>query len=186
MGTNIYVGKDTALTVLMRKACAYKRDVPTCVRIRLWPLRHDDSSLVLIGAAGRWRSDWRRRDVGVLIGQSACRLLALTREAVDSTRAEASGSLQSATTDPYKVLHGKSRRRRRALAFSARVVSDLLIFSRKVWSVFGQMAPTFERGTHLSHSLHTFILPIDVYNLYRGPSRPYHLCGFFGVAVALS
>ncbi len=37
-------------------------------------VRRDDSSRVLIGAAGRSRSDWRRRSVGTLIGQSACRL----------------------------------------------------------------------------------------------------------------
>ncbi len=44
--------------------------------IRLWPLRRGDSSRVLIGSAGIWRSDWRRWNVGVLIGQGACRLLA--------------------------------------------------------------------------------------------------------------
>ncbi len=69
-----------------------------CARIRLWPLRRDDSSRVLIGAAGTWPSDWRRRDVGVLIGQSAYGLLALAREAIDSTRAGASDSLHSAAT----------------------------------------------------------------------------------------
>ncbi len=66
-----------------------KRDAPKCVRIHLWPLRRDDSSRVLIGAAGVWRSDWRRRNVGPLIGQSACRLLAFVREAIDSTCAGA-------------------------------------------------------------------------------------------------
>ncbi len=30
-------------------------------RIRLWPLRRDDSSRVLIGAGGTWRSEWPRR-----------------------------------------------------------------------------------------------------------------------------
>ncbi len=73
MGTIAYIGKDTALGVMLREACVCKRDAPTCVRIRLWPLRRDDSLRVLIGAAGMWRSDWRRRDVGALIGQSACR-----------------------------------------------------------------------------------------------------------------
>ncbi len=34
------------------------RDVPTCPRIRFWQLRSDDSSCVLIGAAGMWRADW--------------------------------------------------------------------------------------------------------------------------------
>ncbi len=67
-------------------------------RIRFCPLRRDDSSRVLIGAAGTWRSDWRRHDVGVLIGQSACRLLPLAREAIVSTRGGASGSLHSAVT----------------------------------------------------------------------------------------
>ncbi len=55
-----------------------KRDALECVRIRLWPLRREDRSRVLIGAAGTWRSDWRRWDVGVL-------LLALAREGIDST-----------------------------------------------------------------------------------------------------
>ncbi len=63
-----------------------------------WPLRRDDSSSALICAARTWRSDWRRRDVGVLIGQNARRLLALAREAIDGTHAGASGSLHSAAT----------------------------------------------------------------------------------------
>ncbi len=29
--------------------------------IRIWPLRRDDSSRVLIGAGGMWRSDWLER-----------------------------------------------------------------------------------------------------------------------------
>ncbi len=74
-------------------------DAPKCVRVRLWPLRRDNSSHVLIGAAGSWRSDWRRRDVGTLIGQRACRLLAIERVVIDSSHAEASGSLQSAATE---------------------------------------------------------------------------------------
>ncbi len=78
-----------------------KRDALKCVRIHLWPLRCDDSSGALIGVAGMCRSDWRWRNVGALIGQNTCRLLALVREAIDSTRAGASGSLQSATTDLY-------------------------------------------------------------------------------------
>ncbi len=75
-----------------------KRDAPTCVRIRLWPFRRDDSSRVLLGAAGLWRSDWRRRNVGALIGQIAFSLLAPARAAIDS--AWASGSVQEATTPP--------------------------------------------------------------------------------------
>ncbi len=78
-----------------------KRDAPMSVRICLWPLRRDDSSRVLIGAAWTCRSDWRMRDVGVVIGQGGCRLLALAQEAIDSTRAGASGSLHSATTNPH-------------------------------------------------------------------------------------
>ncbi len=74
-----------------------QRDVPN-FQITPWPLRRDDSSRVVIGVAGIWRSDWHRRHVGTLIGQSACRLLALPREAIDSTRAGASGNLQSAAT----------------------------------------------------------------------------------------
>ncbi len=76
-------------------ACVCKGDAPLCVRILLW---RDDSSCVLIGAAGTWRSDWRRRDIGVLIGQSVCRLLASAPEAIDSTRTRASGNLHSAAT----------------------------------------------------------------------------------------
>ncbi len=93
MGTKICVANGTALNVMMREACVCKRDAPMCGRIRLWPLRREDSSRVLIGAAVTWRSDWRRRDVGVLISQSACCLLALAREAIVSTRACASGIL---------------------------------------------------------------------------------------------
>ncbi len=36
--------------------------------------------------------------MGALIGQGACRLLALAREAIDSTRVGANGSLHSAAT----------------------------------------------------------------------------------------
>ncbi len=64
----------------MRRACV-------SVRIRLLPLRRDGSSRVLIGAAGMRLSDWRRRNVGALLGQSACRHLALARETIDSMRA---------------------------------------------------------------------------------------------------
>ncbi len=88
---------------MLREACVCKRDAPKCVRIRLWPVRRDDSSRALIGAAGLWRSDWRRRNVGALIGQSACRLLACTRAAIDSTRARASGSFQASTTCPPEL-----------------------------------------------------------------------------------
>ncbi len=59
------------------------------IRTRRWPLRRDDSSRVRIGADGTC----------VLIGQSACRLLTGAREAIDSTRAGARGSLHSATTN---------------------------------------------------------------------------------------
>ncbi len=62
---NLY-WKNRALGVILR-------DAPTCARIRLWPLRRDDSLRVLIGTTGMWRSDWHRRDVGALIGQSAWR-----------------------------------------------------------------------------------------------------------------
>ncbi len=72
------------------------------VRIRLWPLWRDDSSRVLIGAAGTWPSDWRRRDVGVPIGQSAYGLLALARVAIDSTRVDASDNLHLAATGYVK------------------------------------------------------------------------------------
>ncbi len=54
--------------MMLREACVRNSDAPKWVRVRLWPLRRDDSSHVLIGAAGSWRSDWRRRDVGALIG----------------------------------------------------------------------------------------------------------------------
>ncbi len=68
------------------------------VRIRLWPLKRDESSRVLIGAAGTWPSDWRRRDVGVLIGQIAYGLLALARVANYITRVDASDNLHSSAT----------------------------------------------------------------------------------------
>ncbi len=70
---------------MMREAYVSKLDALTCVRFRLWTLRRDDRSRDLIGAAGTWRYDWHTRDVGVLIGQSGCRPLALAREAIDST-----------------------------------------------------------------------------------------------------
>ncbi len=92
--------KNTAFDVMLREACVCKRDAPKCVRIRLWPLMRDDSSRVLIDAAGVWPSDWRRRNLSALIGQSARRRLAFAREAIDSTCARASGSLQAATTGP--------------------------------------------------------------------------------------
>ncbi len=38
-----------------------KRDVPAFVRVRVRPLKRDDSSRVLICAAGMWRSDWSVR-----------------------------------------------------------------------------------------------------------------------------
>ncbi len=75
MGAKTYIGKDTALGVMLGEACVCKHDAPMYDRFRLWPLRRDDSSCVLIGASGMRRSDWRRRNVGALIGQSACRLL---------------------------------------------------------------------------------------------------------------
>ncbi len=49
---------------MLREACVFKRAALKCVRIRLWPVRRDDSSRVLIGAAGMSRSDWRRRKRG--------------------------------------------------------------------------------------------------------------------------
>ncbi len=90
MGTKTYI--DTALSVQMRETCVCKRDEPKCDRIRLW---RDNSPRVLIGAAGMWRSDWRRRNVGARIGHSALWLLAFALEAIDSTGAGASGSLQT-------------------------------------------------------------------------------------------
>ncbi len=69
------------------------------VRIRLWPLWRDDSSRVLIGAAGRSRSDWRRRTVGALIGQSACRLLACACEQQSIARVQGlAAACKAATT----------------------------------------------------------------------------------------
>ncbi len=52
MGTQTCIAKDTAFNVMLREACVCKRDAPMSVRIRLWPVRRDDSSRVLIGAAG--------------------------------------------------------------------------------------------------------------------------------------
>ncbi len=96
MGTKTCIGNDTASSVMLREAYVFERDALRCVKIRFWPLRRADSSRALIGGAGTWRSDWHRRDEGILIGQRACALLALALEAIDSTRACASGSLHSA------------------------------------------------------------------------------------------
>ncbi len=85
-----------------------KRDAPQCPRIRLWPVRRDDHSGVLIVATGLWRFDLRRRNVGALFGQNACRLLACARAAIDSTRARASGSLLAATTGSRQYAEGKT------------------------------------------------------------------------------
>ncbi len=81
----------------MREACVCVSVTRRSDRIRLLPLRRDDRSRVLIGAAGIWRSDWRRQNFGAVIGHYACRLLALAREAIDNTRAGDSGRLQAAT-----------------------------------------------------------------------------------------
>ncbi len=49
----------TALCVVLREACVFKRYAPVCVlRICIWPPKRDDSSRVLIGAGGIERSDW--------------------------------------------------------------------------------------------------------------------------------
>ncbi len=64
MGAKNYIGKGTAFYVMLREACVCKRDALKCLRIRLWPVRRDDSSRILIGAAGFSRSDWRRRKCG--------------------------------------------------------------------------------------------------------------------------
>ncbi len=62
---------------MLREACVCKRDAPQCPRIRLWPVRRDDSSRVVIGADGLWRSDWRRRNVGAFgVRASERRLIA--------------------------------------------------------------------------------------------------------------
>ncbi len=60
-----------------------KRDAPTWVRIRLWPLKRDDNSRVLIGVAGMWHSDWPAR---VYSNDVSTR--------IDNSRAGACGSLQ--------------------------------------------------------------------------------------------
>ncbi len=107
-GRKLVLKKGTALSVLLREACVCKRDAPKRVRIRLWLPRRDDSSRVLIDAVGWWLYDWRRRNVGALIGQSVCRLLTLAREAIDSMCTLASGSLQSAATSTYLLRCGVS------------------------------------------------------------------------------
>ncbi len=101
--TKTSIENGTSLSVVLREACVCKRDAPMCFSIRSWPLRRDDSSRVLIGAGVAWRFDWRRRDVRVLNGQSACILLALAREAIDSTPASASGCLHSAATGSLQM-----------------------------------------------------------------------------------
>ncbi len=57
----MYQGKYSFLNGVMSwRSCSV---VPRgCViRIRLWPLRRDDHSGVLIGVGGTWRSDWPAR-----------------------------------------------------------------------------------------------------------------------------
>ncbi len=72
---------------------------PKSPRLRLWPVRRDDSSRVLVGAAGRSRSDWRRRTIGAVIGQSACRLLACACEQQSIARAQGlAAACKAATT----------------------------------------------------------------------------------------
>ncbi len=53
-GTKACIGNGTALSVMLSEAYVCKRCAPMCVRIRLWPPRRDDSSHVVIGAAGTW------------------------------------------------------------------------------------------------------------------------------------
>ncbi len=77
METYTCIEDETAFSVMLREARVCECGAPMCVRIQRWLLRRADRSSVLIGAIGTWRSHWRRRDVGVLIGQSVCRLLAL-------------------------------------------------------------------------------------------------------------
>ncbi len=57
MRTQTCIAKYTAFNVLIGEACVFWRDAPKISRIRLWPVRRDDSSRVLIGAAERSRSD---------------------------------------------------------------------------------------------------------------------------------
>ncbi len=73
-----------------------------CVnRIRLWPLRRDDHSGVLIGASGQRRSDWPAR---LLANDEA-------RESIDSPRAKrdrlhvCKGKWQLATSVPFLFVH---------------------------------------------------------------------------------
>ncbi len=46
------IGQETVLGAMLCEVCMCKRDAPMCVRVRLWPLRREASSRVLIGAAG--------------------------------------------------------------------------------------------------------------------------------------
>ncbi len=57
----MYKGKYSLLNYIKKwRSCS---GVPrSCVnRIRIWPLRHDDHSAILIGAGGRRRFDWPAR-----------------------------------------------------------------------------------------------------------------------------
>ncbi len=80
----LYIGKVQPLTW----CCVFYRDAPKSPRLRLWPVRCGDSSRVLIGTAGGSRSDWRS-DWPERVQAFSARV----RAAIDSTRAEASGSL---------------------------------------------------------------------------------------------
>ncbi len=97
-GKQTCIAKDTAFNVMSREACVFQRAAPQIPRIRLWAVRRDDSSRVLIGAAGRSRSDWRSRNVGALIGQSACRLLVCACEQQSIPRAQVLAAACNAAT----------------------------------------------------------------------------------------
>ncbi len=63
-GDEILYWKNAAFDMMLREACVCKRDMPKCVRIRLWPVRRDDSSRVLIGTGGTWALWLARARVG--------------------------------------------------------------------------------------------------------------------------
>ncbi len=75
----------SALCVVLREACVFKRYAPVCVF---------EFAFGYLGVTTAHASWLAQVGCGILIGRDACRLLAFARETVDNTRTGASGSLQ--------------------------------------------------------------------------------------------
>ncbi len=69
-------------------------------RIRLWPLRRDDHSGVLIGAGGMQRSDWPERVYGVDVSARSDRCLAGEERSI--------ARMQDQAANPTEPLQGEA------------------------------------------------------------------------------